>query len=84
MEISATELGKHPGKFIEQAVRGVELYVTVREKRKVRLVPVEEDTSESEAAGDDYEDELFGLWRDRKDLPEVADYVRELRKGRSL
>jgi prevent-host-death family protein len=80
MEVSAKEFRKHPGKFIEQASRGVDLYITVRGKRKARLIPIVEADNQTTAAAD----ELHGLWADRHDLPNVDEYIRTLRRGRSL
>lgn len=48
-------------------------WVTVRIEEEARATPSEEFTSD---------DPLFGMWRDREDMADVADYVRSIRASR--
>jgi prevent-host-death family protein len=82
MEVTAKELRGKPGKVIEQAARGTEVVITIRGKRKARLIPYNNKSGKKDIR--DQEDEIFGLWEDRNDLESVERYVRSKRKGRSF
>ncbi len=46
-------------------------------------VRIEEEPQAVQAHGEDFaNDPLFGMWRDREDMADVAGYVRELRASR--
>jgi hypothetical protein len=47
--------------------------VTVRIEEETQAVPAEEFATD---------DPLFGMWRDREDMADVAGYVRKLRASR--
>ncbi len=83
MEVSAKELRGSPGKYIEQAVRGNEVVITLRGKRVARLVPYVED-AETAAESAEYtpKDEIFGLWADHTQTADVDAYLRRVRQGR--
>ena len=78
MEITAKELRSKPGQIIKQAARGTEVIITLRGKRTARLIPYDHGTKEI----GEQQDEIFGLWEDRKDLASVEEHVRSIRKGR--
>ncbi len=59
--------------------RGEEVTITFRGKPLAKLVPIDNKNEAGKSA-----DELFGIWKDRKEIDDVASYVREIRKGRSL
>ena len=80
MEISAKELRSKPGQIIEQAARGNEVIITFRGKKAARLIPYDRKIK----GKDEQQDEIFGLWQNRQDLPSVAEQVRSLRKGRKF
>ncbi len=79
MEISAKELRENPGKVIENATKGMETIITFRGKRVARMIPYRD-----EAAEDPGRDEIFGLWKNRDDIPSVDEHVRSIRKGRKF
>ena len=81
MEVTAKELRGKPGQIIEQASRGTEIIVTIHGKRMAKLVPYKVDASVKKSFDTD---ELFGLWKDRKDIGSVDDYIRSIRKGRTF
>jgi prevent-host-death family protein len=81
MEITAKELRGKPGQIIEQAFRGTEVIITLRGKRLARLIPYKDAGRNSDL---EIDDEIFGLWKDRKDIESVDTYVRTLRKGRTF
>lgn len=80
MEITAKELRGKPSQIIEQASRGTEVVITIHGKKMAKLVPYNKKTKES--SSDD--DEIFGIWKDREDLKSVDDYIRFIRKRRSI
>ena len=79
MEITAKELRGKPGQYIEQASRGTDVVITVRGKKLARLIPYNITKVASVAENDD---QLFGMWADRKDMESVEEFVRGKRKGR--
>ncbi|MFH1526748.1 MAG: hypothetical protein ABIJ40_13070 [Bacteroidota bacterium] len=53
------------------------MIITFRGKPYAKLVPLKESKKNIEKTN-----ELFGIWKNRKDLEDVDSYVREIRKGR--
>ena len=80
MEISAGELRGKPVRIIEEALRGTEIIITVRGKKKARIVPY--TSTDREEPGREFGDEIFGLWSDNETVENVDAWVREKRKGR--
>lgn len=80
MEISAGELRGKPVRIIEEALRGTEIIITVRGKKKARIVPYT-STDREEPAGE-LRDEIFGLWSDNKATENVDAWIRSKRKDR--
>ena len=80
MEISAKQLRVQSGRIISQVNRGMDVIVTYRGKPSVKIVPINREAVNFT----DTEDELFGIWKDRKDMENVDQYVRDARKGRKL
>lgn len=80
MEISAGELRGKPVRIIEEALRGTEIIITVRGKKKARIVPYAPRTRET--FDKEPEDEIFGLWADHSETEDVDSWVRDRRKGR--
>jgi prevent-host-death family protein len=80
MEISAGELRGKPVRIIEEALRGTEIIITVRGKKKARIVPY---TSTAASEPDrEVSDDIFGLWSDNETAENVDAWIREKRKGR--
>jgi|WetSurMetagenome_2_1015567.scaffolds.fasta_scaffold1202312_1 prevent-host-death family protein len=80
MEISAKELRSKPGQIIKQAARGTEVIITLRGEKSAKLIPYKGGTNEK----GDKQDEIFGLWKDRPNLPSVEEQVRLVREGRKF
>ena len=80
MEISTKQLRAQPGKIISQINKGLDVTITYRGKPSAKIVPI----TKKEIVNDDTEDELFGIWKDRKDIKNIEQYVRDMRKGRKL
>ena len=77
MYSTAKELRFHTKELLDSVSRGEEVVITYRGKPYAKLVPFNKSKQTIEKA-----DELFGIWKDRKDIKDVNKYVRELRKGR--
>ncbi len=82
MEVTAKELRGKPGQIIEQAARGTEVVITIRGKKKAKLIPYKNKSERKDTH--DKEDKIFGLWEDHRDLESVEGYVRLKRRRRSF
>ncbi len=76
MNATAKDLRFHSRELLDTVSRGEEVVITYRGKPCAKLVPFSEGDKDTSG------DELFGLWKDREELQDVAGYVRQLRKGR--
>jgi prevent-host-death family protein len=81
MEITTKQLKAQPGRIISQVNSGQEIIVTYRGKASAKIVPLETENIRQSV---DSENELFGIWRNREDIQDVEQYVRNIRKGRDL
>ena len=81
MEISTKQLRIQPGKILSQVNRGQDVVITYRGKPSAKIIPI---TTGETVNIDDKGDEIFGIWKDRKDIENVEQYVRKIRKGRKL
>jgi prevent-host-death family protein len=79
MEITAKQLRIQPGRIISQVNKGQEITITYRGKAFAKIIPLQTESSKQ-----DFDDELFGIWKNREDLANVDQYVRNMRKGRNL
>jgi len=69
-----------PGKIISQVARGMNVTITYRGKPSAKIIPV----SEKETAESNGEIDIFGMWKDRKDIKNAGQYVRYMREGRKF
>ena len=81
MEITTKQLRIQSGRIISQAGNGQEITVTYRGKPRAKIVPLSAGRA---VDSEDIDDELFGIWKNRKDTENVERYIRNLRKGRKL
>ena len=80
MEIALTDLEPHSRQLLEAMARGEEVTLTYRGQPYARVTPV---VSTPPSPDDDLlAAPLFGIWRDREDIPDVTTYVDKLRKPR--
>ena len=79
MVVTAKQLRVEPGRIISQVESGQEITITYRGKPRAKIVPL---AGRSTDFGND--DKLFGIWKDRKDIKNVDQYIRNLRKGRKF
>ena len=76
MKATAKDLRFHSKELIEAVRRGEEVIITYRGKPCARLVPLERETKKEQRA------HIFGMWKDREDIQDVDNYIRNLRRGR--
>ena len=81
MEISMKQLRVEPGRIISQVSNGREITITYRGKPRAKIIPI---VNRKIIVSDDSEIELFGIWKDRKDIENVEQFVRNIRKGRKF
>jgi prevent-host-death family protein len=81
MEITTKQLRIQPGRIITQVNNGQNIIITYRGKPCAKIVPI---TDRNIIDTEDPGNELFGIWKNRKDLENVGQYVRGIRKGRKL
>jgi prevent-host-death family protein len=79
MVVSIRQLRIEPGRFISQAANGQEITITYRGKPRAKIVPL---VSRNNLVLEEGGDELFGIWKNRKDAENVEQFVRNIRKGR--
>ncbi|MCL2243856.1 MAG: type II toxin-antitoxin system prevent-host-death family antitoxin [Treponema sp.] len=81
MEISTKQLRVQPGRIITQVNKGLDVTITYRGKACAKIIPINKTEIIST---DDTENDLFGIWKNRNDLENVEQYVRDMRKGRKF
>jgi prevent-host-death family protein len=80
MEITTKQLKIQSGRIISQVNNGQEITITYRGKAYARIIPIKDGNFLSK----DFDDELFGIWKDREDMDNVDEYIRNIRRGRNL
>jgi len=81
MEVTTKQLRLNPGRIISQVSNDMEITVTYRGKPRAKIIPV---TNRKKTFPDGPENELFGIWKDRKDTADVERFARDIRKGRKF
>ncbi|MGE0267556.1 MAG: type II toxin-antitoxin system Phd/YefM family antitoxin [Candidatus Omnitrophota bacterium] len=77
MNTTIRQLRSETKSIIETVMKGEEVIITNRGKACAKIVPIDQDTSPTS------HEEIFGLWKNRKDMDNPSEYVRGLRKGRN-
>jgi len=80
MVVTAKQLRAEPGRIISQAENGQEITITYRGKPRAKIVPLAAKKNNPE----ENDNELFGIWKDRKDMKNVDQFIRDKRKGRKF
>ena len=78
MQSTAKELRFHTKEILDSVNRGEEVVITFRGKPYAKIVPLKESKMDKNA-----KNELFGIWKNRKDMEDVEGYVRNLRRSRT-
>jgi prevent-host-death family protein len=81
MEITTKQLRIQPGRVISQVNNGQEITITYRGKACAKIIPI---NTKQGINLEDADNELFGMWKERKDMEDVDQYVRKIRRGRKL
>jgi prevent-host-death family protein len=81
MEITTKQLRIQPGRVISQVNNGQEITITYRGKACAKIIPI---NNRQNIKLDKTDNELFGMWKNREDMEDVEQYVRNLRKGRKI
>jgi len=81
MVITTKQLRVQSGEIISHVNKGLDITITYRGKPSAKIIPI---MSKEPKNSKDTEDLLFGVWKDRKDITDVDQYVRDMRKGRKL
>ena len=76
MKATAKDLRFHTKELLESVKRGEEVIISYRGKPCVKIIPIEKKEKRKN------ENELFGIWKDYKEIKNVIKYVRNLRKER--
>jgi len=76
MKATAKDLRFHSKELLDSVNRGEEVIITFRGKPCAKLVPYKDKKRQI------IKNELFGVWKDNAIVKDVAEYVKELRKGR--
>ena len=77
MQATAKDLRFHSTELLNTVKRGEEVVITYRGKPCAKLVPIIEEETQHVTSN-----ELFGIWEDNKQIEDVEEYVRSIRKGR--
>ena len=81
MKISTKQLRMQPGRIIAMVNNGHDVTITYRGKSSAKIIPIK-NKKPANMKEIDSENELFGLWKDRKETENIEEYVRNKRKGR--
>ncbi|GHV85721.1 hypothetical protein AGMMS50230_13290 [Spirochaetia bacterium] len=84
MEITTKQLRIQPGRVIAQVNNGQEIIITYRGKACAKIIPLKKTIENKRDNNLETDNELFGMWKDREDMEDVEQYVRNMRKGRKL
>ena len=78
MKATVLDLRYRTKDVLKAVERGETVTVLHRGKEKARILPLPSKKQRTSLRTD----EAFGLWKDRKDMRNVAAFVRNIRKGR--
>jgi prevent-host-death family protein len=76
MKATAKDLRFHSKELLDTVSRGEEIIITYHGKPCAKIVPYQITKAKTSAS------ELFGIWKDNKDVQNIEGYVRSLRKSR--
>lgn len=79
MEATTKDLRLHTKSLMAATSRGEEVVISYRGKRRAKLVPLDDTSSERASVNP-----LFGLWAGEEGQPSVEEQVRQLRQPRSF
>lgn len=77
MQATSKDLRFHTKEILDAVIRGEEVVITYHGKPCVKIVPITPSNQKKK-------NEFCGMWRDRTDMVDVQDYVRNLRQRRKF
>ena len=78
MRATSKDLRFHTKEILDTAIRGEEVIITYHGKACAKIIPIVSPSREGK------HNEFCGMWKDRTDMEDVQDYVRNLRRGRQF
>ena len=78
MQATSKDLRFHTKEILDAAMRGEEVIITFHGKPYAKIVPITNDSK------DDKQNDFCGMWKDREDMGDVENYVRQRRKRRTF
>lgn len=80
MRATIMDMRKRPGEIIKSLERGEPVTILYRGKVKGTIQPANEKEGHKMPVS---AHPAFGMWKDRKDMEDVDQFVRKLRRGRN-
>jgi antitoxin (DNA-binding transcriptional repressor) of toxin-antitoxin stability system len=80
MEITTKQLRSESGRIISQVSNGQEITLAYRGKPRAKIILI----AAKRMPAEELENELFGIWKDREDLANIEQFVRNIRKDRKF
>lgn len=78
MKATVLDLRRNTSKILEALARNETVSLSKRGKEIARIVPTQAD----QPKGSIKDNPAVGMWADRQDMEDPAEYVRKLRRGR--
>ena len=78
MEATSKDLRFHTKEILDAAMRGDGVVITYHGKPCAKIIPFTNKNQENK------ENDFCGMWKDREDMNDVDNYIRQLRKRRSF
>ncbi len=78
MQATSKDLRFHTKEILDAAMRGEEVVITFHGKPYAKIVPITESKQENK------QNDFCGMWKDRTDIDNVDDYIRQIRKRRTF
>lgn len=79
MQATVLDLRRNTRRILAALARNERVTLTNRGRKQAEIVPCSGQSRPSAATHP-----AFGIWKDRDDLADVQEHVRQLRKGRSF
>ena len=76
MQATSKDLRFHTKEILDAAMRGEEVIITFHGRPCAKIVPI------AESHRDNKQNDFCGMWKDRTDMDDAKEYVRNLRKRR--
>jgi len=78
MQATSKDLRFHTKEILDTAQRGEEVIITYHGKPYVKITPISQPKPENK------DNAFCGIWKDRTDMNDVKNHVRQLRKSRQF